>query len=184
MHKINFIWPQKLPVPLASQSLYAEEKLSEAELLPLQDPVENIPHQAGLEVIAELILPMLALKESSLGFFLLFSEASLGLDLPLWTELSVLSFGDGLKASPHLASPLHHSLQLKWGENFPCFLSLFYPFLPFVHLFISFLQLYLTFSEVNVSGDFFSNKIILQKAILPFFFFFVQKHFLNGKSEN
>lgn len=54
-------------------------------------------------------------------------------------ELSVLSFGDGLKASPHLAPPLHHSLQLKWAANFPHFLSFFYPSLPFICLLLSFL---------------------------------------------
>lgn len=80
-------------MPLASQSLNAEEKLSEAELLHLQGLVGNISHQAGLEVIAELTLPRFALKESSLGFFPLLSEASLGLDLPLVAELSKVQEG-------------------------------------------------------------------------------------------
>lgn len=69
MHRINFIWPQKLPVPLASQALYAEEKLSEAELLHLQDPAENISHQAALEVIAELNSADACFKREQLGVF-------------------------------------------------------------------------------------------------------------------
>lgn len=35
VHKINFIWPQKLPLPLAYESLYIEEKPSKAKLLHL-----------------------------------------------------------------------------------------------------------------------------------------------------
>lgn len=140
MHKINFIWPQKLPGPLASQSLFAEEKPCEAKLPHLQDPAENVSHQAGPEVIAELNSANSRLKREQLGVFPLLSEACLGLDLPLLTELSNVQEGRAEcaqlwrgtkgKSTPGISSASFFTAQT--GRKFPTFPIFFLPFLSFL----------------------------------------------------
>lgn len=131
MHKINFIWPQKLPVPLACKSLYIGEKNIEGRggkgNTSFIRPSRKYLAQAGLEVVIELNSVNTCLRRK-LGFFSPL-KSPLRLDLPLLTEptnvqeerAEAAGIGDGLKASLHLASPLQHTLQLKWGENFPHF---------------------------------------------------------------
>lgn len=188
------------PLCLWHLSLYAQRKSSsEAELLHLRDPVENISHQAGLEVIAELNSANTCFKRDQLGgFFLSFQKPLWGLICLYWLswvmcrrdELSVLSFGDGLKASLHLASPLHRPLQIKWAENFPHFLFFlpFHSFCPSLCLLSFNYEENFNYSE-NASGIFrgkwfwvfFQQQNNSAEIIFPFFvvvqklFFFMEK---------